>query len=52
MKNRTSPSIIQLIDNEVSLLIAQSRKILETDALRLFLNSKTHETALEADLKM
>ncbi len=43
---------MQLIDSEVSLLIAQSRKILETDALRLFLNSKTHETVLEADLKM
>ncbi len=52
MKNRTNPSIMQLIDSEVSLLIAQSRKISELDALRLFLNSKTHEMVLDADLKM
>lgn len=52
MSNRTSPSILQNIDSEVTILIAKSRGISELDALRIFLNSETHEMLLNDDLKL
>ncbi|MFQ6792070.1 MAG: hypothetical protein ACLRT4_04700 [Thomasclavelia sp.] len=52
MANRTDPSILQIIDGEVSLLIAKSRNISKLDALRIFLNSKTHNMLLNDDLKL
>lgn len=52
MESRTSPSLLQNIDSEVSLLIAKSRDISELDALRIFLNSKTHEMLQNDDLKL
>ncbi|WP_206214367.1 MULTISPECIES: hypothetical protein [unclassified Adlercreutzia] len=52
MTNSTSPSIMQGFDSQVSTLIASSRNIELMDALRLFLNSETHEMLLNDDLKM
>lgn len=52
MMNKTSPSILQNIDSEVSLLIAKSRGISELEALRIFLNSATHKMVLDDDLKL
>lgn len=52
MKNRTSPAILQNIDSEVSSLIAANRNISELDALRIFLNSKTHEMLQNDELKL
>lgn len=40
MMNKTSPSILQNIDSEISLLIAKSRGISKLEALRIFLNSE------------
>ncbi len=50
--NRTKPFILQNTDTEVVGLIAKSRAISKMDALRLFLNSKTHEMLLDDDMKM
>ena len=50
--NRTKPFILQNTDTEVVGLIAKSRTISKMDALRLFLNSKTHEMLLDDDMKM
>ena len=42
MNKRTSPSIMQNFDTEVSELIAKNRNISDMEALRLFLASQTH----------
>ena len=52
MTNRTRESILQNLDAEVSVLIAQSRGISELDGLRLFLDSETHRMLEVDDLKM
>lgn len=52
MNNRTLSPILQNIDSEVAELIANSRRISDMDALRLFLNSKTHEMLADDTLKL
>lgn len=52
MNEKTLPPILQNFDSEVSDLIARSRKISDMDALRLFLNSKTHELLENNDLRL
>lgn len=52
MNNRTPPPILQNFDSEVADLIAKSRNISEMDALRLFLDSKTHEMLTDDTLKL
>lgn len=42
MNKRTEPSILQNYDSEIASLISRNRGISEIEALRLFLNSKTH----------
>ena len=51
MNNRTPPPILQNFDSEVADLIAKSRNISDMDALRLFLDSKTHEMLADDTLK-
>lgn len=52
MNERTKPSILQNYDTEVSSLISKNRGISEMEALRIFLNSKTHEMLENNDLKI
>ena len=52
MNNRTPPPILQNFDSEVADLIAKSRNISDMDALRLFLDSKTHEMLADDTLKL
>ena len=52
MNNRTPPPILQNFDSEVADLIAKSRNISDMDALRLFLDSKTHEMLTDDTLKL
>ena len=52
MEKRTKPSILQNFDCEVTALIAQNRGISQTEALRRFLNSKTHEMLEDDDMKL
>ena len=52
MINKTSPTILQNIDSEVAVLIAKSRNISELEALRIFLNSKTHSMLLNDDMRL
>lgn len=52
INDRTAPSILQNYDTEVSLLIAESRNISKMDALRLFLDSQTHEMLTDNKLRM
>lgn len=41
MINKTNPNILQNIDSEVAILIAK-KTVTDMDALRIFLNSQTH----------
>lgn len=50
--NRTDPSILQIVDTEVSLLISKNRNISELEALRIFLKSKTHSMLVNDDIKL
>lgn len=52
MEKRTKPSILQNFDCEVTALIAQNRGISQTEALRRFLTSKTHEMLEDDDMKL
>lgn len=52
MNNRTLPPILQNIDSEVAGLISKSRNISDMDALRLFLDSKTHEMLSDNALRL
>ena len=52
MNKRTSPSILQMFDAEVSGLIAKNREITELEALRLFLASETHAMLVNDDMKL
>lgn len=52
MNKKTSPSIMQLFDEYLVNIISSQRNISGLDALRLFLNSKTHEMLENDDLKM
>ena len=52
MNKRTSPSILQTFDAEVSGLIAKNREITELEALRLFLASETHAMLVNDDMKL
>ena len=52
MNHRTPPPILQNFDSEVADLIAKSRNISDMDALRLFLDSKTHEMLADDTLKL
>lgn len=52
MTERTSPSILQNYDTEIAGMIAENRGISEMDALRLFLNSKTHAMLEDNELKL
>lgn len=52
MGERTRASIMQTYDSEVAALISKSRGITEMDALRLFLNSKTHEMLSDDEMKL
>ncbi len=52
MRNRTKSSILQNFDCEVTILIAKSRQIPEMEALKLFLNSKTHNMLEDDDMKL
>lgn len=52
MNNRTPPPILQNFDSEVADSIAKSRNISDMDALRLFLDSKTHEMLTDDTLKL
>ncbi len=52
MRNKTKSSILQNFDCEVTLLIAKSLQITEMEALKLFLNSKTHNMLEDDDMKL
>lgn len=52
MNNRTPPPILQNFDSEVADLIVKSRNVSDMDALRLFLDSKTHEMLIDDTLKL
>jgi len=52
MNNRTLPPILQNIDAEVAELISKSRNVSDMDALRLFLDSKTHEMLSDNALRL
>lgn len=52
MYKKTSPSILQTYDTEVSHLISENRGISEMDALRIFLSSKTHEMLSDDEMKL
>ena len=50
--NRVRPSILQNLDAQVAVLIAQRRAVSPLEGLRLFLDSKTHALLLDDDLKL
>lgn len=52
MKKRTKPAILQNYDSEVSSLIAKERGLSEMEALRIFINSKTHEMLEDDEMKL
>ena len=52
MSNYTRPSILQNIEAEIVSLISKSRGITEIEALRVFLESKTHEMLIDDDMKL
>ena len=52
MNEKTLPPILQKFDSEVSGIIAKSRGLSDMDALRLFLNSKTHELLENNELRL
>ena len=52
MNKRTEPSILQNYDSEIACLISRNRGISEIEALRLFLNSKTHAMLANDDMKL
>jgi hypothetical protein len=49
---RTRASIMQNIDAEVAMKIAESRGISDMDGLRLLVRSQTHQMMEDDDLKM
>lgn len=52
MSKRTSPSIMQNFDAEVSRLIAKNRNLSDMEALRLFLASQTHAMLEDEETKL
>lgn len=52
MSKRTSPSIMQNFDAEVSGLIAKNRNLSDMEALRLFLASQTHAMLEDEETKL
>ena len=52
MTERTRPSILQVFDSEVALMISKSRKIPLIEGLRLFLSSETHTMLLDNQLRL
>lgn len=52
MSKRTSPSIMQNFDTEVSGLIAKNRNLSDMEALRVFLASQTHAMLEDEETKL
>ena len=52
MNSHTRPSILQNVDAEVAIQIANSRGISQMDGLRIFLASETHEMLTDDALKL